>query len=272
MTDARRFTGPGGLAQGLALGAVGGVLSGLFGIGGGAVLVPLLVLVAHLPQHTAHATSLAAIVLTALSATLAFWSQDAVAFGPGLVVAAGAITGAWLGAGLMHRLSAVNLRRAFAVLLVLTAVQLLSGLGTPQPGDAALLGSGAVAVVGFALLGLAAGVLSALMGVGGGVIMVPALVLLAGLSQHTAEGTSLLVIVPTSVMGAVRHARRGYTDWRLGLLLGVGGILGAQAGAQVALRLDAARLAQLFGVFLLLTAAQLLTSGRSRRTEPAEPV
>ncbi|HVM19863.1 MAG TPA: sulfite exporter TauE/SafE family protein, partial [Egibacteraceae bacterium] len=237
------------IAKAVAVGLVAGVMSGLFGIGGGAVMVPLLVLWLSLAQHRAHATSLAAIVLTAASGALAFARGDEIDVAAGLAIAAGAIVGAWAGAAIMHRLSPRRLRQAFSVLMLVVAVQMLIGY-TPTGGVVAL--AGAVAVVGYVLLGLAAGALSATMGVGGGVIMVPAMVLLFGFTQHTAEGTSLLIIVPTALVGAVRHTRHGYTDWRLGALLGVAGIGGAWGGAALALGMDAELLQRLFAAFLLL--------------------
>ncbi len=253
--------------KGLALGLVAGVMSGLFGIGGGAVLVPLLVAVVGLAQHRAHATSLAAIILTAVSGALAFADEGAVLVVPGALIALGAVVGAVVGAAAMHRLSAARLRLAFALLLVAVAVQMLVGFA-PSGGDEAVAVTAAT-VAGLVALGLVAGALSALMGVGGGVIMVPAMVVLFGISQHAAEGTSLLIIIPTALVGAARHARHGYTDWRLGLVVGVGGIVGARLGATVALALDAAVLQRLFGAFLLVTAVRMLVRLRSHATTPA---
>lgn len=258
------------VVRGLALGLIAGVMSGLFGIGGGAVLVPLLVLWVALGQHRAHATSLAAIILTASAGALRFAAGDAVAFLPGLGVAAGAVAGAFLGAGLMHRLSPLRLRLGFAILLLIVSVQMLTGWGAAENAAAAARVSGVAAAVGFVALGLVAGVLSAVMGVGGGVIMVPAMVLLFGLDQHTAEGTSLLVIVPTAIAGSIRHTRNGYTDWGLGALVGVGGIAGALLGAEVALSLDGEVLRRLFAVFLLITAVRMLWSQRRPTSEPAD--
>ncbi|MBA2529200.1 MAG: sulfite exporter TauE/SafE family protein [Euzebyales bacterium] len=256
------------LVKGLGLGVVAGVLSGLFGIGGGAVLVPLLVLVMGMAQHPAHATSLAAIILTAISGTVAFAAEGEVAYRAGALISAGAIVGAFAGAGLMHRLSPRRLRQAFALLLVVTAVQLLLGL-QPVSGGGDVDGLPLVAAT--LLLGLAAGALSALMGVGGGVIMVPAMVLLLGFSQHLAEGTSLLIIVPTAVVGSLRHARHGYTDWKLGLLIGLGGIAGAQLGSFVALALEADVLQRLFAVFLLVTGVRLLWKSRGGEQPAGAP-
>ena len=256
------------LLKGVALGLLAGVMSGLFGIGGGAVMVPLLVLWMALPQHRAHATSLAAIIVTAASGMARFAGGGEVHYAAGIAISAGAVAGAYLGAQLMHRLSPTRLRQAFAVLMVVVSLQMLFGF-TPDEGTVAL--SGAVAVIGYLLLGLAAGVLSGLMGVGGGVIMVPAMVLLFGFTQHSAEGTSLLIIIPTAIVGSIRHAKNGYTDWRLGMVLGAGGVIGAWLGASVALTLEADLLQRLFEIFLLLTGVHLLWTTRPRDADDPTP-
>jgi uncharacterized protein len=254
-------SGPGLLARALTLGVGAGLLSGLFGVGGGVVLVPGLVLLLHLSQHKAHATSLAAIIVTAAGAMQPFAADGAVEWLGGALIAAGALLGANLGAALMHRLSAARLRQAFALLVIVVAIRML--LPSDLPPGAETQAIDVWRLVGFGALGLAAGTLSALMGVGGGVILVPALVLLFGFSQHAAEGTSLLVIIPTAIMGAARHASHGYTEWKTGLLVGVGGLAGGQVGARLALALDAERLTFLFGGFLLLMGVQLLRKARS---------
>ncbi|HET6398143.1 MAG TPA: sulfite exporter TauE/SafE family protein [Candidatus Thermoplasmatota archaeon] len=240
----------------LALGAVAGVMAGLFGVGGGTILVPGLVLLLALSQHRAHATSLAAIIVTAPAAAVGFALDGAVSVLAAACLAGGAVAGAYAGAAVMHRLSPDRLRRAFAVLMLIAAARLLVQVDM-TPGDVTPELDAAV-LAGLAALGLLAGVLSAVMGVGGGVVMVPVMVLLIGFGQHVAEGTSLLVIVPTALMGAWRHTRNGYTDWRLGLLLGLGGILGGLAGAQIALALSAQWLQRLFAVLLVYTGARLL--------------
>ncbi|HUH07821.1 MAG TPA: sulfite exporter TauE/SafE family protein [Egibacteraceae bacterium] len=242
------------LRRGLPLGVAAGLMSGLFGVGGGTVLVPGFVLLLGLSQHAAHATSLAAILLTATAGMIPFALDGAVAVVPGLAIAAGALVGAYSGAGVMHRLSERRLRQAFAALLLIVAARML--LAPAMAGGPLDLTPAHYA--GLALLGVAAGWLSALLGVGGGVIMVPAMVLLFGFSQHAAEGTSLLVIIPTALVGSIRHSRRGYTDWRLGGLIGASGVLGALAGASVALMLTGVALQQLFSLFLAVIATRLL--------------
>jgi uncharacterized membrane protein YfcA len=106
-------------------------------------------------------------------------------------------------------------------------------------------------------LGLVAGAAAAALGLGGGVIFVPSLVVLFGFEQHIAQGTSLAVIFPTAIVATIAHARMGNVRWRLSIPIGLAGIVGAVLGAQVALRLDADLLRRMFGVFLILLAARM---------------
>jgi hypothetical protein len=109
--------------------------------------------------------------------------------------------------------------------------------------------------------GVLVGVLSALFGVGGGILMVPFMVLALGEEQHLAEGTSLLVILPTAVAGVLVHRRRGYVSLPTGILLALGGIGGAWLGALLALRLSADALQTVFGVLLTLSGIRVIGSG-----------
>ena len=105
-------------------------------------------------------------------------------------------------------------------------------------------------------LGLGAGLLSGIFGVGGGILFVPTLVLL-GLGQVEASATSLLAIVPTAAVGAMRQRSYGNLRVRPALLVGVVSIAGAEVGIQIATRIDETLLRRLFGVLLLAVAAQL---------------
>ena len=106
--------------------------------------------------------------------------------------------------------------------------------------------------LGVVAFGLLTGVLSALFGVGGGLVMVPFMVLALGSDQHLAEGTSLLVIVPTAIVGVIAHTRRGYVSFKHATLLAVGGVAGSFLGATLALQLEEGALQVIFGAFLAL--------------------
>lgn len=124
------------------------------------------------------------------------------------------------------------------------------------------------ALIASLAVGLLIGVLSGALGIGGGGVMVPVLVLALGVDQATAQGTSLLAIIPTAASGVYGHFREGALDLRLSGLLGVTGALGAAIGALAALHLEPRRLRQVFAVYLLLVGTQtLLRALRNRPTE-----
>jgi uncharacterized membrane protein YfcA len=116
------------------------------------------------------------------------------------------------------------------------------------------------------LLGLVAGVLAGLFGVGGGIVFVPALIFGLGLSQLHAEATSLLAILPTAAAGVWRQREYGNVRWRAALLLGLGAIAGVEGGVQIAESLPEHALRRLFALLMLAVAAQL--AWRARRKPP----
>jgi uncharacterized membrane protein YfcA len=107
------------------------------------------------------------------------------------------------------------------------------------------------------LIGLVAGVLAGLFGVGGGILFVPTLTLVLGLTQIHAEASSLLAILPTAAAGAWRQRRYGNVRWRPALILGLSAVVGVEAGVQIAEALPEHALRRLFGVLMLAVAAQL---------------
>ncbi|MGI6224948.1 MAG: sulfite exporter TauE/SafE family protein [Peptococcales bacterium] len=106
-------------------------------------------------------------------------------------------------------------------------------------------------------LGLAAGIFSALLGVGGGVILVPGMVFLLGIEMHKAIGTSLAIILPTALMGVYRHNLHGNIEWKSSLLIILGSIVGAYVGAWLSNYLSADTLRKIFVVFMLVTAFKM---------------
>jgi uncharacterized membrane protein YfcA len=121
-------------------------------------------------------------------------------------------------------------------------------------------------MIGAIAIGVAGGVVAGLMGVGGGVVFVPGLVIFLGLSQHQAEATSLLAIVPVAIVGAFSHDRNGNVRRRDGLLVGLLSLAGAAAGVVLANALSGPALRAAFAVLLLFVAAQL---ARDALREPA---
>jgi uncharacterized membrane protein YfcA len=122
--------------------------------------------------------------------------------------------------------------------------------------------------IGTAVFGVAVGIFSALFGIGGGLVMVPFMVLVLGEGQHLAEGTSLLVMIPTAISGVLVHRRGGFVDMRAARAIGLGGTLGAGAGALLALQLEPDQLTRLFGVVVILAGIRLIVQGS--RPSPKE--
>lgn len=114
-------------------------------------------------------------------------------------------------------------------------------------------------VVGLVILGVLSGFAASTLGIGGGVIFVPALVVFFAFPQHIAQGTSLAVILPTAMVGTYLHAKRGRVHTRTALLVAAGGIVGGLAGSVLALSLPADLLRRLFAVLLILIALRMVS-------------
>lgn len=246
------MSGSGERLRGTAAGLVAGLAGGLFGVGGGIALVPLLTGMFGLTQHQAHGTSLAAIGATAVAGLIVYAAHGNVAWTTGAIMAVTSMLCARFGARLAARTSNVGLMRAFAILLVVVAARLLWKV--PAGSETLTLQgvTGAAAALG---VGAGVGVLSGYLGVGGGMIAVPALTLLFGASQQTAQGTSLALILVTAPAGAIEHQRLGNVVGRLVPWLALGALVGAPLASTLALRLPQAVLARAFAVFLLANAA-----------------
>lgn len=237
----------------LAIGVIGGGLSGLFGVGGGIVLVPLLMFFAGLDQRRAAATSLLAILPSAIAGSVTYFINGEIDIAAGLIIAGGAIVGSVIGANLLKRLPLGWLRWLFILMLVIVAVRMM--LTVPQ--REATLELTLPVVLGYLALGLVMGLASGLFGIGGGVIAVPALVAIVGISDLVAKGTSLLAIVPTSISGTIANVRNRLLDVRTGLIVGIAAAVASVGGSLLAQVLPPRESNLLFAVLLVAIAVQL---------------
>ena len=256
-----------GRAAGAGLGLVGGLVSGLLGVGGGLVVVPALAL-AGVPLRTATGTALGIVVTCALCAVAAeaLTEPAHLAFLPALAVAAGGQLGIPLGRRILGALPDRGLRLLLVAVLLLVSARSLGLFGAaPATAQAGVVGGGELArllVAGGA--GVFAGVSAVLFGIGGGILVVPALVFLAGgWDFREATAISLLAMIPTAVV-SLRHALR---EGRVatGVLAGLlpAGAVGAVGGVVLRNRaLEPQTLATLFGGFLLYAAVRLHLGGR----------
>ncbi len=259
-----RFTlSPRFVLASIGVGLLAGVLSGLFGVGGGIVIVPMLSLLLGFDHRLAAGTSLAAIVPTAAVGVVTYATHGSVAWIPALIIASAAVVGAQGGAWLLHRLPLDALRWGFIGFLAFVVAMLL--VVVPSR-DAGLEMTWWVAV-GLTGVGLLAGVLSGLLGVGGGIIVVPALMLLFGTSDLLARGTSLLMMIPTAASGTVANLRRGNVDLPAALLVGGSACLTTALGAHAAKLMGPAASNALFAAFIVGVAVHMAYDMRKTRRD-----
>lgn len=263
MTDTRRQDRTAGyVVVCILIGLLAGLLSGLFGVGGGTVIVPLLVFLLKFDQRFAAGTSLAAIIPSATVGVISYALSGSVAWIPALILAAGAVVGAQIGTWLLPRMPITALRWGFVTFLVIVIVSLYFVI----PSRDAVLEITWLSAVGFVALGLVTGVLAGLLGVGGGVIVVPALMLLFGASDLVAKGTSLLMMIPTAVSGTIGNVRRRNVDLVAAALIGGAACTTTALGAWIATLVDPFVANVLFSIFLVIIAVQMAVRAlRGRR-------
>jgi len=250
----------------VVVGVLGGTLSGMFGVGGGIVMVPLLTVLARMDHRRASATSLVAILPTSVVGAVTYGLNGHLDVVAGIAIAVGGIGGSLIGTRLLRVLPLGWLRWLFVALLVVVAIRLFlevpargAGLAYTWPVILALVG-----------LGLVMGVASGLFGIGGGVVVVPALVALFGASDLLAKGTSLLAMVPASLTGTIANARAHLVRVGDGLLVGVPAAAASFGGSALAFLLPARVSTILFAVLILVAVVQMVVKTlRTGRTPPA---
>ena len=256
------MSGPyGAWAASLVVGWSGGLLSDLFGAGGGIILLPLLRLTLGLQQHQAQGITLAAMVLPSGLPAMAQYRKRGLRLPWPLlgVISLGFFPAVWGGAHCACLLPEVPLRWFFVGLLLLLAAwtlgQTAAAPSTPETVGAPLWKGG--------LVGLLGGFCSGLFGIGGGIVMIPLLALWLGLTQHQAQLISLAVMVPPIRLPGVLVYARGCGDLPWSLLGGVacGFALGAYLGACLATCLPASRLRGAFVGLILLAAGVMIWKG-----------
>jgi hypothetical protein len=236
------------------VGLAAGFLSGLFGVGGGILLVPALVIVLKLGQKLAHGTSLAAVLPIALSSLFGYTVEDKVDWPVAGLLAAGAIGGAVVGTHFLHRLPQRAVGWAFAVVLFATAVRLVvDNSDAGGRADLSILTAVALVVAGFLT-----GILAGLLGVGGGIVMVPAMVVGFGIPAAVAKGTSLAVIIPTSIMGTLRNRSNSNVDLRLAAVVGIAGVVSAYLASKISVGLSETTSNRLFAALLTAVALRMV--------------
>jgi uncharacterized membrane protein YfcA len=281
----------------VALGAAVGFISGLFGIGGGFLMTPVLVMLG-IPPAVAVASEANHVAASSMSSVVAYGRRRAVDFRMGGVLAAGGVLGAILGVEVFRLLRLLGQADLVVSLSYLIFLGVIGGLVLAESLGAILRrrrGEGPrprgdrrpprldglplkmrfprsrlyISVIPPLVLGLFVGVLSAIMGVGGGFILVPAMVYLLRMPAGVVVGTSLFQIIITTGLTSVLHAGRNQTvDVVLATLLLLGGVVGAQFGAKVSSKFRAEELRALLGLIVLIVGLRM---GLGLFVTPDEP-
>lgn len=244
------------MARDLLIGFGVGAFSGAFGVGGGIILVPVLVLLLRMQQKHAQATSLVMVSLAATAGFITYALAGFVAWIPAAFILIGGFLGSLLGSSVVKRTSDYRLQLGFGLLLVAVAVGLL--WPTESVGETNLPTITPAVAFAYVASGVAMGVLSALLGIGGGIILIPIVVTFFGFSQQLAAGTSLTVMAPIALLGAWRQSRTGATNWAVGLRFGLSSIPGAVVGAAIAVAVSGSFVRTAFAVVLVAVAVQML--------------
>jgi uncharacterized membrane protein YfcA len=246
------------ILMGFGVGA--GLLSGMFGLGGGIIIVPGLMFALGMDQRRAHGTSLGGVFLISLSSFFSYWTHDHIDWPVVLWLSIGSVAGSLIGAELLARLSKRTLTIAFIGILVIAGVRMFFRIDSS--GEMILNGPTAAWLV---VIGVVVGALAGMLGIGGGLMTVPILVIFFHVSPAIAKGTSLAVVIPTALSGTLQNLRNKNTDLTAAAIVSSTGIVTAIAGSWIADRMNDALSNFLFAVLLMFIAGRMLLQLRKQR-------
>lgn len=245
-----------------------GISLGLLGGGGSVLALPILVYVMNINPKTAIAMTLAIVGAVSLLGAIPHWRRGNINFKTAIIFGTATMAGAFLGAKLAAFVTGTVQMLLFAVMMLLAAGLMIWRTQTvtnPQAPDLALYPPPICKYCWLWLLteGIGVGVLTGLVGVGGGFAIIPALVLLGKVPMTEAIGTSLLIISFNSIAGLMGYLGQVTIDWQLTVSLSFAAAIGTLLGAELARFVSAKRLQQGFGYFLLAVAAFILFQNRA---------
>lgn len=249
-----------------------GAIASLTGIGGGAFIVPLLTLFYGFAPATAVGTSLTSIIFTGIASALNYAKQKRIYYRTGLALAVTTVPGAFLGAYLTTILPARTLALIFGVFIILVAIRMIISLDDfrKRPSKQEHVSNESASemdrkqikrtrmillAVGLSFFG---GLASGLLGIGGGVLLVPIMIFVLGMPIHFATATSMFTIIFTSISGVTEHYLANQIDITYALLLALGTVFGAQLGAYTSKRISGKTLRRIFGILLIVVSLQMI--------------
>ena len=245
-----------------------GILVGLLGIGGGVVLVPAMVYLLHYDQHMAQGTSLFILLPPiGLGALREYWKNGQVDLRAGIYCALGFLVGGYGGGKMAVPMPSGVLKVIFGCFLMVSGVllwQKTAATNSTVPAEGGQREESPLRALGIFLMAGICGIAAGLVGIGGGVLLVPLLSLLFGFSQHRAQGTSLIALIPpTGLLAFLDYWKAGYVDLQTGVLLIPGVFAGGILGGMMARRLNPRRMGEVFaGLMFLLGGWQVFSAWR----------
>ncbi len=264
----------------LILALLSGLLGALLGLGGGVILVPLLVLLLHLPMHTASAASILAVVATSTASTSNYVREGLTNLRLGVFLELSTTLGAISGALMTIAMGEPLLRVVLGLILIYAAIMMLRRIGEWKPKVSDGLASrlkldgcyydkaegieiayGVDKTPAILILSYLAGVISGLLGIGGGGIKVPAMNLLGGVPMKAAVATSSFMIGITAAAAAIIYMRYGYCNSIIASSVILGALIGASLGSRITPRVRSGSLKMLFSILLIIVGLRMILSG-----------
>ncbi len=240
----------------LILGVAAGILSGMFGIGGGVVIVPVLVALFSFELRHAIATSLGALMMpVAILAVVTYYRAGLLRVRTAVAVSLGLFIGVVLGAQIQDTLNIDNLEILYGIFLLYNAWRFLEPRKWLKLVAPSVIQDPVTDAPWYLLLavGFSAGIISGLFGVGGGLVIVPLLIAILHFDQKVAVGTSLGALLPPTTIGAViNDYNQGLLSVPVAALVAVGLLIGALVGARITIRLPTPTIKRLYGAFLVI--------------------
>ncbi|MCX8082776.1 MAG: sulfite exporter TauE/SafE family protein [bacterium] len=240
--------------QGILTGLLAGFICGLFGMGGGSLMVPAIVYIFDFPIKQAVGTSLFVIIFSAISALVNYIKHNKVNTKLVFFIVPAGIAGAQAGAFITSRLSDVLVKYIF--------VLVITGLGIrmffQKENNDEICKEDAFNKIKALIIGLLSGFVSGLCGVGGAVLLIPLLYIFLKVPIHTCIGTAVVAILFNAISGATGYMVRGLVDFRTGIMLAIGSTVAAPLGAKISIRTEKEKLRKIFAVVLMLSGIAVL--------------
>jgi len=255
----------------IILGFLAGILAAMTGIGGGSFIVPALSLLYAFSSQEAVGTSLAVIVFTSIASTYAYYRQKRIDYKTGVVSAATTTPGAILGAYMTTLISSNTLGIIFSLSMILLALRMLLSehvslsktINNQRTSNRRLVDSGGrvfeyqVNIFAAFFLAFFGGLLSGLLGIGGGALIVPILNIAVGIPMHIAVATSMFTMIFTSIAGVITHIQLNNVRFEHSIYMALGIIIGTQIGAKIAKKVSGKTLSRVFGLTLIIVGIRL---------------